>query len=103
MRKKGTVKTWLIRRTRRLGLTKNGSMMIHQHGRIKMANQIQNLTRATLASLSTLPRVAGRPPSSSAASKPKETPKMKHPCKTKWQQKWIGLSVVSPDIQRLAD
>ena len=28
---------------------------------------------------------------------------MKHPCKTKWQQKWIGLSVVSPDIQRLAD
>lgn len=25
------------------------------------------------------------------------------PCNTKWQQKWLGLDIVHPDIQRLAD
>ena len=25
------------------------------------------------------------------------------PCKTKWQQKWLKLSVAHPDLQRLAD
>lgn len=25
------------------------------------------------------------------------------PCRTKWQQKWIGLFIVHPDLQKLAD
>ena len=62
---------------------------------------ITQLTRETLASISTLPRQPQTPLPQSPGARQKGN--VKNPCETDWQRKWLGLDVVHPDIQIAAD
>lgn len=66
---------------------------------VKTPTEIINKTLATLESQPTQGAVKESPKPSSGV----HLPKVAHPCRTQWQRKWMGLDVVTPMIQALAD
>lgn len=67
-----------------------------------MAKTTKTLIPGILASLKTTHSKGGTPSKCSPAANEKQRLKGK-PCKTKWQAKWLGLDVVHPKLQELAD